>query len=92
MSLEPSQPIVIDMALADWQSEDGSVPENPIGTQVSLWHTRIDLKFQDGRSIWIEQQDGKIRIHGYLSEETGNGEPMTLTLNLSPLTATKLNR
>lgn len=80
MNTEPSEPIVIDMTLADWQCEDGSTPENPMGLQVSLWHTRIDLKFQDGRSIWIEQQDGKVRIHGYLSEETGHHEPVNLDI------------
>lgn len=78
MNKEPSEPIKIEMNLDDWQAEDGSVEDNPISTKVSLWHNRIDLFFEDGRSIWIEQQDGIICVHGYLPEATGHVEPANL--------------
>ncbi|UTS82734.1 hypothetical protein [Phaeobacter piscinae] len=73
-------PIELDLTLDDWQAEDGSVPPNPIQAKLKIQNNRIDLEFHDGRSVWIEQQDGKIRIHGYLSEETGHHEPMNLDI------------
>ncbi|MFG5379616.1 hypothetical protein [Yoonia sp. R2-816] len=78
MNKEPFEPIKIDMTLDDWRAEDGSIADNPISTKVSLWHNRIDLFFEDGRAIWIEQKDGVICVHGYLSEATGHVEPANL--------------
>ena len=79
--IEPTEPIKIEMMLHDWQSEDGSEPSAPIATNVSLSAHRIDLIFADGRSIWIEKQDEKIRIHGYLSEGKGHHEPLNMDIH-----------
>jgi len=71
-------PFEIDFALDDWQAGDGNAAFNPIPAKLNLRHDRLDLTFDDGRAVWIEQQDGTIRIHGYLSEETGHDGPVNL--------------
>jgi len=74
------EPIEITAALADWQSEDGSAPSNPLNIKLSVQATRIDVEFKDGRALWIEQENGKIRVHGYLPEGTGHCEPVNLDI------------
>lgn len=70
----------IAFGLNDWQSEDGEVPANPSHGIISLDSTRIDLQLADGRSLWIEMQDGVLRVHGYVPEATGHHSPANLDI------------
>jgi len=79
-------PFEIDFALDDWQAGDGNAAFNPIPAKLNLRHDRLDLTFDDGRAVWIEQQDGTIRIHGYLSAETGHDGPVNLDIEQTRFT------
>ncbi|MCG7629047.1 hypothetical protein MHM88_14645 [Epibacterium sp. MM17-32] len=46
--------------LKDWQEEDGG-PSAFYGIDTEA--DRIDIVFTSGESIWIERQDGRIRVH-----------------------------
>jgi hypothetical protein len=73
-------PFEVDFVLEDWRAEDASSRADPIEVALKLRHERIDLAFGDGRSLWIEQQAGTIRVHGYLSEATGHDIPVNLDI------------
>lgn len=75
-----NNPQTLKVTLVDWQSEDGSKPENPIAATLEVQETRIDLKLADERSIWVEWEDGKLRVHGYLPETTGHLEPVNMDI------------
>lgn len=73
-------PTELDITLEDWQAGDGTSPSNQISAKLKLHRDRVDLKFDDGRAIWIEQQSGTIRVHGYLPDSTGYDAPETLNI------------
>lgn len=58
------------LMLADWRSVgDKDVPANPQKATLSVTAHRIDLKLADGRSVWIEMEEGRLRVHAYTSPE-----------------------
>lgn len=69
--------------LSDWQAADGSAPANPLPTVISANPQRITIAFADGRSVWIEQESGAIRVHGYLPSDSGVDEPLSMSIHQS---------
>lgn len=63
------------LELHDWQ--DAS--QVTIG-QMEIQDDRIDLMFGTGVHVWIEYQDGRIRVHCYRPEKD---EPVTVELRSS---------
>ena len=51
--------------------------------KVEIQKDRIDIYFQNDRSIWIEQEDGVIKVHCY---GPGNDEPTSIRLSRAGLT------
>jgi len=70
--------------LNDWRTEDDvSVDPKPEPTVVEISTTRIDVKFLNERSIWIEQENGDIKVRCYGPD---NDEPTSIILDHSGLT------
>ena len=82
MALETQTPLTLTDArlmLSDWRSESNETDPEPLAAEISVTPHRIDLKLDDGRSIWIEAEDGKLRIHAYTLAEHHDG-PMNVDI------------
>jgi hypothetical protein len=76
MTLGPQNPLTLTdarLVLSDWRSESDGADAAPLPASISVTEYRIDLKLDDGRSIWIEAEDGKLRIHAYTIEDRHDG-------------------
>lgn len=60
------------LTLQDWQIGEGALDEadlpkapRQIGVAITAVDGRIDLAFEDGRHLWVELEDGALRVHSY---------------------------
>jgi len=66
------------LRLKDWRTEDDeNIDPKPVPTVVEIRDTRIDIKFLNERSIWIEQEDGVVKVRCYGPHED---EPLSIAL------------
>jgi len=59
--------------LESWDPEDGTSVEYLIEQEA----IRVDLLFETGASIWIEVENGEVRVHCYAP---GEDEPVSVSL------------
>ena len=70
--------------LIDWRIEDNAeIDPKPVPTVVEIRDTRIDIKFLNDRSIWIEQEDGVVKVRCYAPHDD---EPLSIALTGQGLT------
>ena len=61
--------------LYDWDDSEAE----PVSYTISIDEVALNIEFADGRKIWIEYEEGKIRIHAF---DTENEEPANLDVSL----------
>lgn len=62
------------MTLDDWQDDR----TNPVRVRIETKPDRIDLSLEDGRHVFLEWQDGVLRVHAYAPNRE---EPMNLEIH-----------
>lgn len=66
--------------LDDWRYYDGEdeVPRDPVSYQIEMTPARIYVEFGSGESLWIEREEGRIRVHAY---HPGRDEPVNVEIH-----------
>jgi hypothetical protein len=74
----------IDIALKDWRDDFQTTADIPDAMPAKLIVEENSIKLiekNDGRQIWVEFEDGKIRVHGY---ENSNGKESPVNMDIAP--------
>lgn len=79
-------PAELNFELEDWQTEGNETKKEPLSLKLTAKSTRIDLSVDDGRALWIEQQNGTLRLHSYLPDDISDQEPVNLNIEPERIT------